>query len=207
MKRIKINNALEQRLFANKEQKSIDVSVTYAVIDSAMDDDVYLKIQAEAPQQRILLDGEEAEAFEAAAPYLVQLNKGDKFTQWVFDEIYAHNAALFIKSTQDIDSLAEHLKAYVKIQMPIEDLYGEVETQWVYFAFYDPRVFPDFIESNTAEQNAEFFQEIDECACESADDKFEFNSYQHSPVQKTVIHTSTLLDKKDDIDKEEPSHA
>ena len=194
----KIQKGIKQILF-NQSGDNADLEkntpLTYAVIDAAMSGEVHIMIQTLAPDYRILLEGEEAEVFEEAAPYLVQINKQDNFTDWMIDTVYAKNAVCFIKSTNDIETLSDHLKQYAKIQTPIEDPFGNITLQWVYFAFYDPRVFPGFIEGNTAEQSAEFFTGINQYLCESADDKFEFNTYHYSKKQNKVLNASILLDK------------
>lgn len=170
---------------------------TYAVVDSAMSNEIHVTIQTEALDYRCLYEGKEADLLEEAAPYLVQLERDDYLTNWLFKNVYKKNAISFIQSPAEIETLAHHLRQYAKIQAVTQGDDGKLTKQWAFFAFYDPRVFPRFMGGNTIEQSAEFFQGINQYLCESTtEDKNELHRYHYSEENQKITKESFDLDKK-----------
>ena len=183
-------NVLESHLFSSK-------LTAYAVVDSAMSNEIHITIQTDALDYRCLYEGKEADLLEEAAPYLVQIEQGDYLTGWLLENVYKKNAISFIKTEADIEQLANHLRQYAKIQAVSHGDDGKLTKQWAFFAFYDPRVFPRFIKGNTAEQSAEFFEGIDQYLCENTErDKNALHSYHYSEKDQKITKESFDLDKK-----------
>ncbi|HIQ16208.1 MAG TPA: DUF4123 domain-containing protein [Leucothrix sp.] len=180
--------------------------VTYAVVDSALSNDVHVTVQTEALDYRCLYEGKEADLLEEVAPYLVQLERDDYLTNWLFKTVYKKNAISFIQSSADIESLAYHLRQYAKIQAVTHGDDGKLTKQWAFFAFYDPRVFPRFMKGNTIEQSAEFFEGINQYLCESTDeDKNELHSYHYSEKNQEI--TKKYFDLEENVEPKESKQA
>lgn len=185
---------LEDRLFSSDENN-------YAVVDSALSNEVHIMIQTDALDYRCLYEGKEADLLEEAAPYLVQIAQGDYLTDWLLKNVYKKNAISFIKTEADTEQLAYHLRQYAKIQSIVQGDDGKLTKQWVFFAFYDPRVFPRFIKGNTPEQSAEFFEGIDQFICEDAEDKNLLKNYQWIEKEQKVTWQTISLDEQ--LDEQE----
>jgi len=180
---------LEDTLFSFDE-------TTYAVVDSALSNEIHIMIQTDALDYRCLYEGTEADLLEEAAPYLVQIAQDDDLTNWLFKNVYRKNAISFIKTETDTEQLAYHLRQYAKIQSVVQGDDGKLTKQWVFFAFYDPRVFPRFIKGNTPEQSAEFFQGINQFICENAEDKNQLENYQWVEKDQKVTRKAINLDEQ-----------
>ena len=89
----------------------------------------------------------EQEQLEEVAPYLIELKKEDDFTQWVYENVYGELGAMFVHSTEEIESLAEHFRAYITTTTKVPNPKNEAEVieAEAYMRLYDPRVFPRFV--------------------------------------------------------------
>jgi len=170
-------NLFLENLFKQDEDKNL---YSYALIDSAR----IIKLTNELTllnqeQYEILFEGEDAFQLEEVAPYLVELKKEDEFTTWVAKNVYDRYGAIFIKSINDIETLAQHLKEFIHVNREVE-FEGEVVTQKGYLAYYDPRVFPVWIESESQERQAKFFSNIEELLCEDEFKEHHYLSYHYN---------------------------
>jgi len=168
-----------EELFKEESEHNNSVNV-YAVIDAARIKKLTNElIVVDEKKQQILFDGKDAIELEEVAPYLIELKKEDEFTQWVAKNVYGNNGAIFIKTTNDIETLAQHLKKFIHVTREVEHE-GELVTQKGYLAYYDPRVFPNWIESETTQRQTEFFSNIKEVLCEDEFKQNYYLSYQYN---------------------------
>lgn len=134
---------------------------SYALIDAAKITKLTNElIIVDSNQYQILFDGQEAIELEEVAPYLVELRKEEEFTKWVVKNVYGNNGAIFIKSSNNIETLAQDLKPFIPVTREVE-YEGRTITQKGYLAYYDPRVFPDWISSVEHEKQEAFFRNIE----------------------------------------------
>lgn len=140
----------------NSEEQ--DDVYSYAIVNGAGSDKVLMNLIAYEPEHRILFGSDDAEDLEDAAPWLVQLVRGEEYTQWLLEECFGQRLLLFMQSAQDIDSLSEHFKHYTKIMFPNRN--DSDNHQVGFFSFYDPSIFPTWAESLTKEEAMEFFSPI-----------------------------------------------
>lgn len=131
---------------------------TYAIVNAAGSDKLLMNLVAYEPEHRILFDGDDAEKLEDAAPWLVKLIRGENYTEWLLEECFGERLVLFMQSSENIDSLAEHLKHYTKIEFP--DKTNPDNFQIGFFSFYDPSIFPIWAESLKQDEAYHFFQPI-----------------------------------------------
>jgi len=167
-----------EELFKEENEPTNEMNV-YAVIDAAKIKKLINElIIVDEQKVKILFDGQEAIELEEVAPYLIELNKEDEFTNWVAKNVYGNNGAIFIKSTNDIETLAEHLKPFIPVTREVEHE-GRTITQKGYLAYYDPRVFPNWIESESKEKQSDFFSNITKLYCEDELKKDYYLSYHY----------------------------
>ena len=165
-----------KELFKKDENENLNV---YVVIDSARIKKLTNELMVlDNHKYQILFDGKEAIELEEVAPYLVELKKEDEFTTWVMKNVYDRFGAIFIKSTNTLNELAEHLKGFIHVTREVEHE-GNVITQKGYLAYYDPRVFFNWIESESSERQSNFFSNITELYCEDEFKKYHYLSYQY----------------------------
>ncbi len=132
-----------QNLFYEDHHTSL-----YAIIDAAKITELTTQLLIYEPEYQILFEGEDAMLLEEVAPYLVKLEKDTVFNQWVFDEVYANDGAIFLKSRYDTDTLSQHFKRFTKVSREvINPKNNKRMLQEGFLAFYDPRVLPEWLES------------------------------------------------------------
>jgi len=182
--------ALFQEENKNGNLKEINI---YVVIDAAKIKKLTNElIVVDNHKYQILFDGQEALELDEVAPYLVELKKEDEFTIWVAKNVYGHSGAIFIKSTNNLNDLAQHLKPFIHVTREVEHE-RSIITQKGYLAYYDPRVFPNWIESESQEQQSNFFSNIKEVLCEDAFNKEQYLSYEYN--NELISHNKNAYEK------------
>lgn len=140
----------------------------YAVVDCARDDKIHHNLEANDADYYSLFYGKEAEDLEQAAPYLVRLKQGDAFTQWYVDNSFGNAMSILLSSSHTELELQEHLQSYSKPLMEFETEDG-IKYQEVFLAFYDPRVFPNYLRSISVEHRIAFLQPFKSVFYESSE--------------------------------------
>jgi hypothetical protein len=141
----------------------------YAIVDAARIEDTWLRLQTDSPHYTSLYQGDEAQELEDVAPYLVELKPDEDFTHWVLEVAYGDCGCIFLHSHYELEKLKNHLQPWVKIDFPVEMPSGETQTQSVFYAFYDPRVFSRFMQSVSIEEGEQFFNPLAQVQCENQD--------------------------------------
>jgi hypothetical protein len=149
----------------------------YVIIDAAKIKETTTELLIYEPENLILLQGEDAMMLEEVAPYLIKLEKDTVFTNWVLEEVYGNNAAIFIYSSYHIDTLSSHLMPYITTMIEIENPEGELVHTKAYMRIYDPRVLPNYIEC--LEEKEHFFMYIDTILCEDSKNTDKIYSYTY----------------------------
>lgn len=121
----------------------------YAVIDGAQCLDLMPVIERMTPPHECLFMGELEPEIEMVAPHLVQLTPEGKFFDWLFDNGWARNWAIYMVSEKPLLDMRKHFRRLTLVQMP--------DGQFVYFRFYDPRVMRSFMPTCDAEQIRQMF--------------------------------------------------
>ena len=194
MKKQQTSALLEELIFSHPKmenhfypEQAKENQYSYAIVEGAGTDKVLMNLEIHNPENRILYYPDEAEDLEEAAPWLIKLNQGDAFTTWLLEECFNKRLVLFIQSTEEIDTLAEHFRHYTKAEIPNDEEGYDV----AYFSFYDPSSFSTWAKSLTKEEAVEFFQPISNTWYEDKEQLMLF--YMASDGWKHKAHT--LIDK------------
>jgi len=158
-----VEEPLLKKLFVSKNNEDEIKSnlKVYAIIDAAKIEKLTNELTVLANSQyQILFDGKDAIELEEVAPYLIELKKEDEFTEWVAQEVYGNSGAIFIRSYESLETLAQHLKPFIPVTREVE-YQGKTITQKGYLAYYDPRVFFEWINSIESEKQEKFFHHIE----------------------------------------------
>ena len=120
----------------------------YAIVDAAKIEELTTELLIYNPTHQILFNEEDAIKLEEVAPYLIKLRQDDVFTQWILDNVYGNDGAIFLQSAYDIDTLSQHFKEFIKVTREVTDPKSQKQMiQEGYLAYYDPRVLPEWLES------------------------------------------------------------
>ena len=166
------NQALEKILFLDIEEQekrereenlNFIATKTYVIVDASKIEKLTNELSALTTLSYAnLFTQEDFETLEEVAPYLIELKKEDDFTTWVYENVYGELGSLFIHSTATIEELSEHFREYITTTMEVAHPKNKDEMMLTkaYVRLYDPRVFPDFLQS--LEDSSSFLHNIQE---------------------------------------------
>lgn len=159
----KIKAALENHLFAEVWTPEGDEVLlnTYAVLDGASIPDLldHLYVEQDRPEFVCLYRGELEPDIAEVAPYLVRLEQGTPFTDWLLTECWGKHFGVFMRSVVDLQTLRRHFRRFLRVKGPDDRI--------LYFRFYDPRVMNIFLPTCHPEDLGVIFGSLHGYFCES----------------------------------------
>jgi hypothetical protein len=132
---------------------------SYALLDAARDEQIYRSLLTADCNWACLYRGDAAARMAEVAPYLVQLDRDSRFTQWLLTGGWAKNWGIFIRAGVDLEILRNHFRRFVMAQLP--------DGRNVYFRFYDPRVLRAYLPTCTDVELTAIFGPVDRYAMEN----------------------------------------
>lgn len=115
------------------------------------------------PLYRCLYRGELENGLDEVAPYLVELEEGTEFTNWVLSEGWGNHWGIFMITLESvkIDALLRHFRKLNKVK--------GADGKILLFRYYDPRVLRIFLPTCEKEQVPSFFELVEFFICEDED--------------------------------------
>lgn len=108
---------------------------SYALLDAAKIMHLSDRLAASGLSHRCLYQGDAADNYGDAAPWLVQLEDGNAFTRNLFtatdepDNLWWSDPGIFIRSRSGLDDLRGHLRKFTRLQ--------DEQGKWFYFRFWE----------------------------------------------------------------------
>ena len=121
-----VSNSILQKLFADP-----DASV-FAVLDAASVPNLLPVLSESSPEHSCLYLGTIDPVLAEAAPYLVKLQQGVNFTDWVVREGWGKHWGIFAAAAVPLASLRHHFRRFLMVK--------NEGGKSIYFRYYDPRV-------------------------------------------------------------------
>jgi len=135
----------------------------YAVLDGASNpallDHLY---DGERPEFACLFRGELAPDMAECAPYLVRLEQGSPFTEWVTTHCLGNHWGIFALSRGNLPGLLQHFRKHSMVYD------GETNLPLL-FRYYDPRVLRVFLPTCSNEKMADLFGPVEAYFAEAED--------------------------------------
>ena len=195
-----------QAIDFNTLQQITPSSALYAIIDLASEEEIYDYLIIYEPEYRCLYDGELKIQYEIVAPHIVALHAECEFTQWYLSQTSGKNQGIFFTSTQDIDRLKAHFSQYAKVEIDPRDLdeaevAGEFNAQTTHalFAFYDPRVFTQWMPTQPKEDRETFYSLLESIMVQNPKEEKEFLLYKE---QNNALSMETVTIKEKESEDE-----
>ncbi len=135
--------ALEAELFAGRKAQA------YVILDGASVPDLLDRLDRDRPAYECLYRGELAPDLAEVAPYLVKLERGSEFAEWVIAHGWGMHWGIFVVTTADLRQLRQHFRRFLTVH--------DSDGKPLYFRCYDPRVLRAFLPTCTAEELADLF--------------------------------------------------
>ena len=121
----------------------------YAVLDGASIPDLLDRLVSDNPVNVCLYRGELEADLAEVAPYLVQLEPGSEFAEWIVTEGWGRHWGIFARIAAELDDTRRHFRRFLIVHDPDNDP--------MYFRYYDPRVLRVFLPTcNSTELNEIF---------------------------------------------------
>ena len=116
--------------------ENVPAMKTYAILDAAkMSYLLTAKIEASDLKYQSLFQGKSQEELKEVAPYLVELEQNNKFTESLFtgpdgvNGLWDKNLGIYIRSRADFDDIRKHFRKFTKLQ--------NENGKWYYFNLSD----------------------------------------------------------------------
>ncbi|HJQ68333.1 MAG TPA: DUF4123 domain-containing protein [Blastocatellia bacterium] len=150
-----IVDTVSEHLFSSEEAN------LYAVLDGASVPELLDKLYGLSPTFCCLFKGELAPDMAEVAPYLVRLEPGAEFTNWVIGHGWGKHWGIFAAAEGDLRQTARHLRALLTV-------YDEAGRP-LRFRYYDPRVLRTYLPTCNAAELATMFGPVTSFLLEDAD--------------------------------------
>jgi hypothetical protein len=136
------------RLRTTKERLGPRDGSLYGIFDAARDDRIrWILCESIDPHQN-LYEGVEGRALDEQAPYLVRFEEDSDLLERLLVGGGGHAWGLYFRSDAHPKEVRRHARRFLMAE-------DEETTERMYFRFYDPRVFRDFVLVATPRQRAE----------------------------------------------------
>ncbi|NOR55454.1 MAG: DUF4123 domain-containing protein [Sulfurovum sp.] len=160
----------------------------YAIIDAAKIKELTTELLIYEPEYQMLFEGEDAIKLEEVAPYLVRLDEKNVLTQWIIDNVYGNDGAIFFHSHHSIETLTEHFKRFIKVTREVTDPKTEkCMIQEGFLAYYDPRVLPEWLESVDLAVKRDFLSQTSRLYYEDLHHKHVLHAYDETGKQEKMF--------------------
>ena len=143
-----------QHLFAEQDAN------VFAVLDGASVTGLLDKLYAMSPNFCCLFRGELQPDMAEVAPYLVQVEQGAGFTNWIIGQGWGNHWGIFVATEADFRRMRTHFRSFLIV-------YDETGRP-LRFRYYDPRVLRTFLPTCTTEELTTVFGPITSYIAEDA---------------------------------------
>jgi hypothetical protein len=156
----------------------------FAILDGARDERIYGAVHGCRLQKRCLYSGDLPWQLKMTAPYLVQLEKGDPFTQRLIDNGWGDSWGIFLRTETGIEQLRRHLRRFLRVR--------DESGRRLIFRYYDPRVLRIYLPTCWTSEIEEFFGPVSAYLAEgeSTEEVLEFRRESGSLISNHFLLTS-----------------
>ena len=122
---------------------------TFVIVDGASNHGLLEKLYSLEPEFLCLFRGELEPDMAQVAPYLVRLERGSEFSNWILNKGWGKHWGIFVVTYSDIREMRNHLRSLLTV-------YDE-NGKPLRFRYYDPRVLRLYLPTCNAEELKTFF--------------------------------------------------
>ncbi len=152
----------------------------WAVLDGARDRRVSFNILNSYQNSSCLYAGNLPAELERVAPYLVQLDYNDRFTEQLIEEGWGNSWGIFLKSDISMSKLRRHLRSLLMVH--------DHASKRLLFRYYDPRVLRVYLPTCFSDELQTVFGPIQNIWVENAenDDLLEFRVEKGKLIERPI---------------------
>lgn len=152
----------------------------WGILDAARDPRIYSAVVGCRQDKSCLYSGDLSWQLQMSAPYLVRLERDDKFTRDLIGKGWGNSWGVFLRSEAGLQTLRRHLRGFLRVR--------HEAGHWLFFRYYDPRVLRVFLASCSPEEARTFFGPIASFLMEDAIGESIVEFYPHrSEVGRSTV--------------------
>jgi len=129
-------------------RQSAGVAV-FAILDGARDPRIYGAVDGTRLLKDCLYSGDLPWQMQMTAPYLVQLDREDRFTRYIVANGWGASWGVFLRTETGIKQLRRHLRQFLRVR--------DEAGKRLIFRYYDPRVLRVYLPTCTPAELETFF--------------------------------------------------
>jgi hypothetical protein len=152
----------------------------WTVLDGARDQRIYSALVGCYLNNCCLYSGDLPSAIKLTAPYLIELDREDRFTRYIINRGWGNNWGIFFRAHEGMEKIRRHLRGF----LVVKDEHGKR----LIFRYYDPRVLRVYLPTCLTRELQTVFGPIDRFLVEGKDPttliRFDFDGMALS--QKTI---------------------
>jgi hypothetical protein len=133
----------------------------WAILDSARDQRIFGAVDRTYQDKCCLYSGDLPWQLQMTAPYLVQLDREDRFTNYLIEHGWGNSWGVFLRTETSMKNLRNHLRGFLRVR--------DEAGRRLIFRYYDPRVLRVYLPTCNKEELRTVFGPIDQFLMESED--------------------------------------
>jgi len=145
-------------------------SAVFVILDGARDERIYGAVDGTRLPKDCLYTGDLPWQLQMTAPYLVQLERDDRFTKYVLSNGWGSSWGVFLRTETGIKQLRRHLRQFLRVK--------DERGRRLLFRYYDPRVLRVYLPTCLPAEIEQFYGPIESYLMEgeTADEVLEFRN-------------------------------
>jgi hypothetical protein len=169
-------NAILDQLWPTGFRRWVKVCV---VLDGARDQRIFRAVDSTNLEKCCLYAGRLSPIIQEVAPYLVILERDDKFTRQIIEEGWGNSWGIFLRTEAPFPTLRRHLRTFLMVM--------DHNGRNLVFRWYDPRVMRVYLPTCLPDELRTVFGPVDAFHMEGKDPaqmlnfRFEGSSLKESP--------------------------
>lgn len=132
---------------------------TWVLLDGARDGRIVKAVERTGHEKCCLFAGNISQQLKEVAPYLVRLDRGDDFTEFVLENGWGNAWGLFLTSSGSLETLRKHFRKLLRVT--------DESKRRLLFRFYDPRVLSIYLPTCNNEELTTIFSPIERFVLEA----------------------------------------
>jgi hypothetical protein len=132
-----------------------------AVLDCARDERIFSAVERSHLSKSCLYAGRIPWVLQRAAPHLIVLEPGDRFTSFLLDEGWGDSWGIYLRTELPMMDVRHHLRTLLRVQ--------DESGRKLIFRWYDPRVLRAYLPTCLAGELRSFFGPVEGFYCEGAE--------------------------------------
>jgi hypothetical protein len=161
----------------------------WTVLDGARDRKIYAAVDSTYLNKCCLYPGVLPSETKLTAPYLIELDRDDRFTRYIINQGWGNSWGIFFRAHEGMEKLRRHLRGFLVVK--------DEQGKRLIFRYYDPRVLRVYLPTCVTREFQTVFGPIDRFLVEGEDPatliRFEFDRTSLSLSQETLELQATSV--------------